>query len=422
MNKPNKTYNATDFANYHAGTMPMADMHALEKAALEDDFLADALDGYTFTKNATEELIAIKESMQPETAKIIPIAKANNNWLKYAAAAVIVLGLGTLFFKINNNNKTENIAKVNVATEAKRDSSILKNEATEKKEVVSSITQANGNLAPTTTNEVAKVDVVVTPVPGTTYYDNATINSNLSTTTNTAPNTNFNYSQNQLNNGIFQNNVDTKTGGPKQLALNKNTNNQSTFGYNGDDRTKFKTLTQTDSTNFSTIAMNDKVAERVQATPVIPAAISTPVEKESAKMEEVVVTTGVAQKKRKEVASSSTKTTADALEGRVAGVVVNSNSDADAKYKTENKTINTSLQEFNNYVKKNIKPVFDKAGNEIKGIVKLSFKTNKARQPIKIKVTQSLSKKADAQAVELLKNATNWSANNSDRIIVEVVF
>ena len=38
-------YTAADFERYHSGKMSAGEMHALEKAAMEDPFLADALEG-----------------------------------------------------------------------------------------------------------------------------------------------------------------------------------------------------------------------------------------------------------------------------------------------------------------------------------------------------------------------------------------
>jgi len=48
MKEKQKKYNAIDFARYHSGTMRPDEMYALEQAALEDSFLADALDGYVY--------------------------------------------------------------------------------------------------------------------------------------------------------------------------------------------------------------------------------------------------------------------------------------------------------------------------------------------------------------------------------------
>ena len=48
-----KTYSADDIARYWEGKMSPQEMHALEAAAMEDPFLADALDGYASIKSTT---------------------------------------------------------------------------------------------------------------------------------------------------------------------------------------------------------------------------------------------------------------------------------------------------------------------------------------------------------------------------------
>jgi hypothetical protein len=437
MNKQIKTYNATDFANYHAGKMPAAEMYALERAALEDDFLADALEGYAYTENHETEIASIQEKVKGENrddiATIIPIAKAKNNWLRVAAAAVIVLGLGTLFYNINNNKEAANIAKVETKTNNVTDSLVQQIEPNKiNSEVAAAPTGVEGagnekvfaDINIGTLDQTTTAPQIIMPQAPIVVADAKTNTANGNTTF-------YNYYTTQ-NNGIFQNYNDSKTGGPKQLANIKNnnsilSNNNGGFGnntlanngtYKLDDRDKFKALTRTDSTSFP-IAMNDKVMEKEQAAaPVAPAAKP----QAEAKLEEVVVV-GYGTKAKKAVTNANTTVnTKDALQGRVSGLGVDAAVDGDDDLKKYRKMTTSSLDAFNSYVKKNIKPVFDDKGNEIKGTVKLSFKTNKAGQPIKIKTTQSLSKKADAQAIELLKNATTWPPNKSDRIIVDVVF
>ncbi len=56
----NKKYSATDFARYYSGAMPPNEMHAIEKAALEDPFLADALEGYAYSIDAKKETDEIR--------------------------------------------------------------------------------------------------------------------------------------------------------------------------------------------------------------------------------------------------------------------------------------------------------------------------------------------------------------------------
>ena len=101
----NKKYSAKDIERYHAGEMSPAEMHALEKAAMNDPFLADALEGYVFTSNAQGDLENIKKRLaeKSQNKKIVPLF--SQTWFR-VAAVVMVLGVsGWLLF---SNKKQEN--------------------------------------------------------------------------------------------------------------------------------------------------------------------------------------------------------------------------------------------------------------------------------------------------------------------------
>ena len=50
-------YTAADLERYHNGKMNAKERHALEKAALDDPFLSDALEGYSVTSgNAVSDI------------------------------------------------------------------------------------------------------------------------------------------------------------------------------------------------------------------------------------------------------------------------------------------------------------------------------------------------------------------------------
>lgn len=88
-------YSAADIERYHKGLMTAAEMHAMEKAALEDPFLADAMEGYTYTDEAAAEIEDISLRLEKRVnkgAKLVPIGKPRYNWLKAAAIFVIVAG------------------------------------------------------------------------------------------------------------------------------------------------------------------------------------------------------------------------------------------------------------------------------------------------------------------------------------------
>jgi hypothetical protein len=78
MNDHNdKIFTADDIIRYHSGKMPEREMHAMEKAALEDPFLADALEGYPNTLTPTQDLADIRERLSKKKRnKVIPIVRS----------------------------------------------------------------------------------------------------------------------------------------------------------------------------------------------------------------------------------------------------------------------------------------------------------------------------------------------------------
>ncbi len=100
MEKKNKIYTVIDFARYHGGNMEAKEMHALEKAALEDPFLADALEGYMHTNSATEDVQHLKSLLAEKTTKkkVYPIASISQNVWWRVAAIFILIGIAGYFF------------------------------------------------------------------------------------------------------------------------------------------------------------------------------------------------------------------------------------------------------------------------------------------------------------------------------------
>lgn len=106
-------YSFTDIQRYLSGSMTPAEMHAIEKAALEDPFLADAIEGYRSTdaETALQHLNQIEAALYGEhaDAKIISINKnKRNRWrllLSIAATALFAIAGIYLFSKTNGNNK-----------------------------------------------------------------------------------------------------------------------------------------------------------------------------------------------------------------------------------------------------------------------------------------------------------------------------
>jgi TonB family protein len=132
----NIIYTAQHIEQYVGGKLTPQQMHAMEKAALDDDFLAEAIEGYGAMKTTDwkKELAAVKDTFNNnndtannnnDTAKIIALPKRNNNWWK-AAAAILLLGGGavTSYLLINKNTKPQIAQAVKKETAATVDSAV----------------------------------------------------------------------------------------------------------------------------------------------------------------------------------------------------------------------------------------------------------------------------------------------------------
>lgn len=111
-------YTARDIEQYLAGNLSPMQMHAMEKAALDDPFLAEAMEGYEAVKDKewNNELVALREALNNKgaVAKVIPLHKSKNNWWKAAAAVLIIGAAGTLTY-ILNQNKQDDSTKTEIA-------------------------------------------------------------------------------------------------------------------------------------------------------------------------------------------------------------------------------------------------------------------------------------------------------------------
>lgn len=97
--KPLKNYTAADIARYHNGEMSDAEMHALEKAALDDPFLSDALDGYVHTKTPAADVAFLKDALHQRTRKVVPMPRL---FFRIAAMFILLAGFGGLAYYLTD--------------------------------------------------------------------------------------------------------------------------------------------------------------------------------------------------------------------------------------------------------------------------------------------------------------------------------
>jgi hypothetical protein len=103
-------YSFDDIKRYKQGLMNREEMHAFEKASMEDPFLADALEGFMEADMAQAEThlhkirqrITDKEA-EKDKAVVVSMPKRSFAMLKVAAMVIFMAGVGLLVYKIYNN-------------------------------------------------------------------------------------------------------------------------------------------------------------------------------------------------------------------------------------------------------------------------------------------------------------------------------
>lgn len=112
-----KNFTAVDIEKYHNGLLSSKERHDLEKAALDDPFLADAMEGYAGAGgNTSADIADLKKrlSEKVEGAKIIPMNAVRKNsfrTLRAAALIAFVAGASFLIYQFGFNKKQDEIAQ-----------------------------------------------------------------------------------------------------------------------------------------------------------------------------------------------------------------------------------------------------------------------------------------------------------------------
>src|SRR5580698_2937596 len=134
-------YSAEDIQNYVEGKLSVAEMHAIEKVALDDPFLADAIEGMenSIQQRGSASLNDDINDLQKRLSDRISekrkprLIAFNRLWWQVAAALIVLIGAGTLtytyFYKSNFSNK--NIAQSEIkkpvidSVEVKKDTPVF---------------------------------------------------------------------------------------------------------------------------------------------------------------------------------------------------------------------------------------------------------------------------------------------------------
>lgn len=166
-NNTHINYTAEDLLRYAQGKMSTAERHALEKAALDDMFLSEAMDGYISAMDITltgsrkldlesgqlvshgisqlddlRKIMADKAADKIERKQAPVVSMLRNKWLQTAVAIVFLFGAAGWLFSVFNNKPTEHEVAINMVSKDKM--------AIVKPKLQDSIGQIGRNVVPQT--------------------------------------------------------------------------------------------------------------------------------------------------------------------------------------------------------------------------------------------------------------------------------
>jgi len=385
----NNGFTANDIERYHSGKMTAQERHAIEKAALDDPFLADALEGYTFSPTPTYDLAKIQSRLDEKLnrKKVVPLFQ-KYRWLSAAAIVLIIAGAGWMVYSISESGKSADIA-----IKQEKDSS------------------ANSNYA--MPHQTMKTDTLQAPL-----NNQATVNNKAKTVLES-----YDTKDNQL-------------AGSRQKQ--PNTEKENT-------RNKKETVSeiaapvaiQNQPINNNTFASAERKKATVDKTTVADAKANVRLEQVQSQAPPV-----------NDMASAKTATA-----GRVNGVKTNDsikNMDvvlhplpADSLslqevvvgYGTQKRSVEKyprviidtlepaeGYLKFDDYVASNLKTPEELKIKSTQGEVQLSFDVDKNGQPVNITVQKSLCQTCDEEAIRLLKDGPKWKKKKNKRGKVTIRF
>ena len=392
MSSKNNEFTASDIERYHSGKMLPQERHALEKAALDDPFLADALEGYSFTSTPQDDLAKIQSRLdeKKDRKKVVPLFQ-KYRWLSVAAILLVIAGTAWLAYNISGKENAATTTALKKKEVAKDTSSVVTSQqnvlhdSTDDK--ITSVTQGSvaNNLSKSKGNKVNQVTLGVTSNKKLNNSDGREVNQNTSTDVvskaisvparNETASSNNNFTNIQRINGNANN----------AISPDPRLNNAS------NDVTRKKLYYKAENNNNLDLAgkVNDaKTKDTIKDLNIV----LQPLPQDSLK--EIVV--GYSnQKKSAEKYPHVVIDTLEPAEGFV---------------------------NFDDYVMNNLKTPEELKTKTITGEVQLSFDVDKEGQATNITVVKSLCQKCDEEAIRLLKEGPKWKRGKNKKGKITIKF
>lgn len=369
MSDPSKynSFTAADIERYYNGEMQAAERHALEKAALDDPFLTDALEGYAFTSTPLNDINAIKEKLgeKGRSKKIVPFAR-KYKWLQIAALFIVLIGAGWFLSTSGFFSKKE-IAVTAPAKQKQAES--FSNKIADSVNSSKTDSQQNNTLQ----TEVLQNEIAETKVAAKVHKhaQRRTVHKQKASEI-AAANAESNASQ-----------TETLSFAPQ--AANKNS---ETF-----------LKVDSESKNKNAVAFNSRMINN-DSLPVARIAARS----QAQKVNDTVHLNVVMQPSKE-----------DLNEVVVVGFGAKKSATPTSNVKFEELEPAEGWTNFNDYIAQNLKEPEEIKDKIVSGDVELSFDINEKGEAVNITVERSLCNKCDEEAVRLLKEGPKWKKKKAKK-------
>lgn len=173
MSEP-KIFTVTDIERYYRGEMTAAEMHRLEKAAMDDPILADMLDGYRHTVKPSADLLHLQQRLQQrigsDERKGASIYRMQ--WLKIAALFLLFAGAGWIVLQtLSGKHEVSTIASTNDAPKKKAFTATTDSTAGPVQTLAGM--ESTDSLTKTDQATAAQTRIAKRPVPSRSFVNNS---------------------------------------------------------------------------------------------------------------------------------------------------------------------------------------------------------------------------------------------------------
>ncbi len=389
-------YGAKDFERYHSGHMSGAEMYALEKAAIADPFLQEALEGYAYTQHAESDIDNLQSRLNNSILekKEKRIAYWNKNLFLKAAVLIAFLAGAAFIFLMQNNKGLENNNLASSTPSEIKEINADKNQTTTTNDVA---IQEQPDAAAAPVIELNKDDAenkiaeVVKPKPNTNPKSPSAKAESLAEVNlrSVAPNAKW---KNGDGNFLVKGKVVNEQGEPIPFATILTEKEQINTDITGNYAALVK-----DSSIYGNVVASGYQPQQKQFNYNLPETII--LKNEVAKADKVL------QQKKSESAKAIVK--------------IRGNASVSSQEEVTNNLLipGNGWEAYKQYLQDSVRFQNDK-----RELVELSFTVNAAGRPQEIKVVDGLCLPCNQEAIRLLKDGPDWKPIPQGKGLLKVQF